>query len=155
AALSCGASVAEKIVAQCPGITLANINSANQCVASGEASKIQTLLEVAKKAGIQAKEIAVSQAFHSPHMAHSQKPLKAGLSELKLSAPTIPVYSNTDAKTYSGSTSEIVERLTEHIVRPVDFVSEIKKMHEDGATMFVEIGPGAVLAGLADNILQS
>jgi acyl transferase domain-containing protein/NAD(P)H-dependent flavin oxidoreductase YrpB (nitropropane dioxygenase family) len=154
AAFTCGVSLAQKILEHCPGVTLANINSPNQCVVSGEAGKIQTAIETAKKAGVQAREIAVSQAFHSKHMAHSQAPLKAALSEIAWSPPTIAVYANTDATVYPSSAAEIVARLTEHIVLPVDFVGEIKQMHKDGATVFVEVGPGCVLAGLADSILQ-
>jgi acyl transferase domain-containing protein len=154
AAFTCNVSLAQKILEHCPGVTLANINSPTQCVVSGEAGKIQTALETAKKAGVQAREIAVSQAFHSKHMAHSQAPLNAALSEITWSAPTIPVYANSDATIYPSAAPDIVARLTEHIVRPVDFVGEIKRMHADGATVFVEVGPGCVLSGLADSILQ-
>src|SRR5262249_33464189 len=108
AALSCSVQTAQKIVDQCKGITLANINSPNQCVVSGEAGKIQEVLSVAQKAGVQAKEIAVSQAFHSSFMAHSQKPLRAALNELSLSAPAFDVYCNTDAKKYEGDAGKVV-----------------------------------------------
>lgn len=154
AALSCPRSVAEKIISHCPGIVLANINSPVQCVASGGASKIKELLELAKAAGIQAREIAVSQAFHSPHMAHSQRPLKDALSQLKVKAPSIPVYSNLDGQPHPQNGSQIIDRLTEHVVKPVDFVEEVRQMQKDGATIFVEVGPGTVLSGLADAILQ-
>ena len=154
AAFACSTAQANKVLAQCPGVTLANINSPNQCVVSGEASKVAAAVELAKKAGLQAKEIAVSQAFHSAHMKHSQEPLKQALNELEFHAPRIPVYSNIDAQPYKADKAAIVSQLVDHIVKPVDFVAEVKSMRDAGATIFVEVGPNSVLTGLADSILQ-
>jgi acyl transferase domain-containing protein/NAD(P)H-dependent flavin oxidoreductase YrpB (nitropropane dioxygenase family) len=154
AAFACNVETAEKILAHCPGVTLANINSPTQCVVSGEHAKIEAAVETAKKAGVQAKEIAVSQAFHSSHMAHAQAPLKSALQQIALTPPTIPVFCNTDGQIYAGTTTEIVDRLTAHIVRPVNFVGEVLNMQCAGATIFVEVGPGSVLGGLTEAILQ-
>lgn len=155
AAFNCSLDQAKKILEHSPGVTLANINSPTQIVVSGEAKKIENAVALAKKAGLHAKEIAVSQAFHSTHMAHAQAPLRKALEELKLQKPKLPVYSNTNAQPYEADEKKIVEQLVAHIVQPVDFVSELKAMRAAGATIFVEVGPGSVLTGLADAIFQN
>jgi len=155
AALACAVDEAKSVLAACEGVTLANINSPNQCVVSGEVSQVEKVVSVCKERGLQARLIPVSQAFHSSHMVHAQKPLKEGLSKLGLSDLTIPVYSNADAIAYPPHGKKIVDKLTDHIVSPVDFVAQVRKMHEDGATIFVEVGPGAVLTGLVESTLAS
>ncbi|RTL41028.1 MAG: SDR family NAD(P)-dependent oxidoreductase [Candidatus Melainabacteria bacterium] len=140
------------VLREVPGVTLANINSPKQCVVAGEESAVQNALEAFKKHGVAAKLIPVSQAFHSSHMTHAQAPLETALSNIPLAEPGIPVYCNTDSQIYSKAS--VVTRLTKHIVEPVDFATQLQKMYDDGARIFVEVGPGAVLSGLTDATLS-
>lgn len=144
----------EKLLGTMRGITLANINAPNQCVISGATDAVNDAVSQFKNQKIAARTIAVSQAFHSQYMEHAKQPLKEALQQIAFSAPKIPVYSNSDASTYTDSAEEFVNRLAEHIVKPVDFVSEIKRMHADGAYYFIEVGPGSVLTNLTSSILQ-
>jgi len=144
----------EKLLSTMAGITLANINAPNQCVISGDKDAVIDAVSAFKNQKIAARTISVSQAFHSQYMEHAKEPLKQALQAIAMSAPRIPAYSNTDAGTYSNSTDEIVNRLAEHIVKPVDFVSQIKRMQADGAYYFIEVGPGSVLTNLTSSILQ-
>ena len=140
------------VLKETPGVTLANINSPNQCIVSGEESAVNQALEAFKKHGLTAKLIPVSQAFHSAHMKHAQAPLQKALSSVPLLEPSLPVYCNTDSGIYAKSS--VVDRLTKHIVEPVDFASQLSKMYEDGARTFIEVGPGSVLSGLAEATLS-
>lgn len=135
-----------------PEVTLANINSPKQCVVAGEETAVQKALDAFKKHGVAAKLIPVSQAFHSHHMKHAQAPLQTALSNIPLVEPSLPVYCNTDSQIYSKES--VVKRLTKHIVEPVDFAAQLQKMYDDGARIFVEVGPGAVLSGLTDATLS-
>lgn len=144
----------EKLLSTMAGITLANINAPNQCVISGEKDAVIDAVSAFKNQKIAARTISVSQAFHSQYMEHAKEPLKQALQAIAISAPGIPTYSNTDAGTYSEAREEIVNRLAEHIVKPVDFVSQIKRMQADGAYYFIEVGPGSVLTNLTSSILQ-
>ncbi|MBS1953618.1 MAG: SDR family NAD(P)-dependent oxidoreductase [Cyanobacteria bacterium SZAS-4] len=139
------------LLRETPGVTLANINSPKQCVVAGEETAIQNALEAFKKHGVVAKLIPVSQAFHSSHMKHAQAPLEKALSSIPLLEPALPVYCNTDSEIYAKSS--VVSRLTKHIVEPVDFAKQLQKMYADGARLFVEVGPGAVLSGLTEATL--
>lgn len=144
----------EKLLSTMAGITLANINAPNQCVISGDKDAVIDAVSAFKNQKIAARTISVSQAFHSQYMEHAKEPLKQALQAIPLSAPKIPTYSNTDAGTYSASAEEIANRLAEHIVKPVDFVTQIKRMQADGAYYFIEVGPGSVLTNLTASILQ-
>jgi acyl transferase domain-containing protein len=66
----------------------------------------------------------------------------------------IPVWSNTTAEIYPTNVSEIKERLTDHLVQPVRFVEELQAMYNDGARIFIEVGPGKVLTGLTKSCLE-
>lgn len=144
----------EKLLSTMRGITLANINAPNQCVISGATDAVNDAVSQFKNQKIAARTIAVSQAFHSQYMEHAKEPLKEALQRIAFTAPKVPTYSNTDASIYTDSPEEIVNRLAEHIVRPVDFVTEIKRMQADGAYYFIEVGPGSVLTNLASSILK-
>ncbi|HNB23948.1 MAG TPA: acyltransferase domain-containing protein, partial [Candidatus Melainabacteria bacterium] len=144
----------EKLLGTMRGITLANINAPNQCVISGATDAVNEAVSQFKNQKIAARTIAVSQAFHSQYMEHARQPLKEALQQIPFTAPKIPTYANADATIYTDKPEEIVDRLAEHIVKPVDFVSEIKRMHADGAYYFIEVGPGSVLTNLTSSILQ-
>jgi acyl transferase domain-containing protein/NAD(P)H-dependent flavin oxidoreductase YrpB (nitropropane dioxygenase family) len=152
AAVSGQIEAVTSILKETQGVTLANINSPKQCVVAGEESAIQSALEAFKKHGVTAKLIPVSQAFHSDHMKHAQAPLETALSTIPLLEPSMPVYCNTDSEIYAKSS--VVSRLTNHIVEPVDFAKQLQKMYDDGARLFVEVGPGAVLSGLTEATLS-
>jgi acyl transferase domain-containing protein len=66
----------------------------------------------------------------------------------------IPVWSNTTADVYPSNPSDIKERLTDHLVQPVRFVEQMQAMYNDGARIFIEVGPGKVLTGLAKSCLE-
>ncbi|CAN5414350.1 hypothetical protein BH10CYA1_BH10CYA1_01840 [soil metagenome] len=152
AAVSGQVEQVSSVLRETPGVTLANINSPKQCVVAGEESAIENALEAFKKHGVVAKLIPVSQAFHSIHMKHAQAPLEKALSSIPLLEPALPVYCNTDSEIYAKSS--VVSRLTKHIVEPVDFAKQLQKMYDDGARLFVEVGPGAVLSGLTEATLS-
>ena len=152
AAVSGQVEQVSNVLRETPGVTLANINSPKQCVVAGEESAIQNALEAFKKHGVVAKLIPVSQAFHSSHMKHAQAPLEKALSSIPLLEPGLPVYCNTDSEIYAKSS--VVSRLTKHIVEPVNFAKQLQKMYDDGARLFVEVGPGAVLSGLTEATLS-
>jgi acyl transferase domain-containing protein/NAD(P)H-dependent flavin oxidoreductase YrpB (nitropropane dioxygenase family) len=154
AAVSIAYADLEKMLAGRADITIANINGPNQCVIAGEESALEKVLSDLKDKGISAKRIFVSQAFHSPYMKHALVDLRQALSSLQLMGQQLPVYSNIDGMIHPDDAQELIERLTRHIVQPVDFVSEIRNMHADGADTFIEVGPSSVLTTLVDDILK-
>lgn len=131
-----------------------NYNAPTQCVVAGSTEAINKLMEILKQERISAKKLEVACAFHSPLLAKSKGLYETVLQDVSFEEMQIPVWSNTTATTYPTAVSDIKERLTNHLVQPVRFVEELQAMYEDGARIFIEVGPGKVLAGLTKSCLD-
>lgn len=142
------------ILAQFKNCYPVNYNAPNQCVVAGSSESINELIEFLKKEHISAKKLEVACAFHSPLLAKSKDLYGAVLNEIPFKEMQIPVWSNTTATIYPQEVSEIKKRLTDHLVQPVQFVEEIQAMYNDGARIFIEVGPGKVLTGLTKSCLE-
>lgn len=144
----------QPVLAQVKDCYPVNYNAPAQCVVAGTTESINKLLEVLREERISAKKLEVACAFHSPLLAKSKDLYKAVLQDVSFSEMQIPVWSNTTAAMYPTATSEIKERLTDHLVQPVRFVEELQAMYNDGARIFIEVGPGKVLTGLTKSCLD-
>ncbi|KMQ65188.1 erythronolide synthase [Chryseobacterium angstadtii] len=131
-----------------------NYNAPTQCVVAGSTEAIDRLMEILKQERISAKKLEVACAFHSPLLAKSKELYDVVLKDIPFGKMQIPVWSNTTAAIYPSETSEIKERLTDHLVQPVRFVEELQAMYNDGARIFIEVGPGKVLTGLTKSCLE-
>jgi acyl transferase domain-containing protein/NAD(P)H-dependent flavin oxidoreductase YrpB (nitropropane dioxygenase family)/NADP-dependent 3-hydroxy acid dehydrogenase YdfG len=154
AAVSAGRDQIEQLTSAVAGVHLANVNSPNQCIIAGELSAIESAVAKLTEQGIRCREIAVSAAFHSPLMVAAQEPLGRCLAKVPMQAPTVAVYSNSDADSYLESAESVASRLVRHLVQPVQFCQEIERMYEQGARTFVEVGPNSVLTGLVEATLK-
>ncbi len=154
AAVSADPEVVKAAVKLMPGVYLANINTPTQSIISGSVEAIEAALTVFKAKQIAGKRIAVSAAFHSPLMTGADKQLAEVLQSVQCHSPKIPVFSNSTTLPYAAEAAEIVNQLSEHALKPVLFVDQLKAMHDAGARLFVEVGPGAVLTGLTEASLN-
>jgi len=126
----------------------ANFNSPGQIVISGSVSGVRKAMELAKSRGAKlVKELPVSGAFHSPLMESAKNGLKSALDKVQIRDASIPVYANVTARPVQNA-SEIRILLFQQLTNPVRWEESIQNMAANGATMFVEIGPGKVLQGL-------
>lgn len=133
-------------------VQAANFNSPGQIVISGSVSGVRKAMELAKGRGAKlVKELQVSGAFHSPLMEYAKGGLKAALEKVAIRDASIPVYANVTARPVRKA-DEIRRLLFEQLTSPVRWEETIKNMTSDGATEFVEIGPGKVLQGLVKRI---
>jgi [acyl-carrier-protein] S-malonyltransferase len=133
-------------------VQAANFNSPGQIVISGSVSGVRKGMEIAKERGAKlVKELVVSGAFHSPLMQSAKDGLKAALDEVEIHDAKIPVYANVTAKPVQRA-SEIRTLLFEQVTSPVRWYETVVNMAADGATSFIEIGPGKVLQGLVKRI---
>lgn len=131
----------------------ANYNSPGQIVISGDAAAVERAVVLAPDRGARrAIPLPVSGAFHSPLMAHAADGLAEGLRALAIVAPRVPVYLNVTGEACSDP-GEIRSRLLEQLTAPVRWSQTLTAMHRDGATTFVEVGAGKVLAGLVKRTL--
>jgi acyl transferase domain-containing protein/NAD(P)H-dependent flavin oxidoreductase YrpB (nitropropane dioxygenase family)/NAD(P)-dependent dehydrogenase (short-subunit alcohol dehydrogenase family) len=144
----------QPILAQVEGCYPVNYNAPTQCVVAGSTEAINKLMEVLKQERISAKKLEVACAFHSPLLAKSKGLYQTVLKNVPFNEMQIPVWSNTTAEIYPTNASDIKERLTDHLVQPVRFVEELQAMYNDGARIFIEVGPGKVLTGLTKSCLE-
>jgi len=130
----------------------ANFNSPGQVVISGSVAGVRKAMQLAKAAGAKlAKELPVSGAFHSPLMEPAREGLKAALETVAIRDAEFPVYANVTASAVT-SAREIRRLLFEQLTKPVRWEETVANMVADGASRFVEIGPGKVLQGLVKRI---
>lgn len=134
-------------------VTIANLNAPQQTVVSGARAAVRRALDWCNAQGLRARLLPVSCAFHSSLVAPAQRQLAEVLAQVPIQPPRFPVFSNATAAAYPADPEGIVEILTEHLVRPVQFVRQVEAMYEAGARVFVESGPRTVLSGLVDRIL--
>ncbi|NQX40044.1 polyketide-type polyunsaturated fatty acid synthase PfaA [Pedobacter steynii] len=125
-----------------------NFNSPTQQVLAGTTPAIKKLSETLKAAKVSFRPLEVACAFHSPIVAKSKENYQTVLSQVSFNDLSLPVWSNTTAKTYPVNAEAVKERLTDHLVQPVQFVEQVQQMYADGARIFVEVGPGKVLTSL-------
>ncbi|MBS3731263.1 MAG: acyltransferase domain-containing protein [Desulfobacterales bacterium] len=135
-------------------LVLANRNSPSQSVLSGPTIEIDRIQEICRKNRIISAKLPVSAAFHSRLVMDAAAPFQQHLESVPFFPGDIPVYANTTAAPYPADERGARELLGRHLLQPVNFIDEIRHMHEDGARTFVEVGPRAVLTGLVKSILS-
>lgn len=140
------ASIKEEIVVP------ANYNCPGQLVISGTMKGIEIACEKLKAAGAKrALPLPVGGGFHSPLMEPAREELAVAINSTNFSTPICPVYQNVNALP-SVDVSAIRKNLIDQLTSPVRWTQSVQKMTADGATMFVECGPGKVLQGLVRKI---
>ncbi len=146
----------EEICASVDGVVVcANYNCPGQLVISGEIEAIDAACEKALAAGAKrALKLPVGGAFHSPCMEPARVELAKAIEDTEIHAPICPVYQNVDAKPHTDP-AEIKANLLTQLTAPVRWTQSAQNMIADGATEFVELGPGKVLQGLVLKIDKS
>jgi [acyl-carrier-protein] S-malonyltransferase len=139
------ASIDEVVVA-------ANYNCPGQLVISGSMKGIEIACEKLKAAGAKrALPLQVGGAFHSSLMEPAREELAAAIESTKFNTPVCPVYQNVNAL-LSSDVSVIRKNLIAQLTAPVRWTQSVQNMVKDGATIFIECGPGKVLQGLVKKI---
>jgi len=153
AVLGLADDVVEKICSETEGIVVpANYNCPGQLVISGEIEAVTKACEAMKAAGAKrALILPVGGAFHSPLMEPARVELEAAINATSFFTPVCPVYQNYTAQPVLDP-EQIKQNLIAQLTAPVLWTQTILKMTVDGATHFVECGPGKVLQGLVKKI---
>ena len=146
----------EEICESIPGVVVcANYNCPGQLVISGEIEAIDAACEKLLAAGAKrAMKLKVGGAFHSPCMEPARAELAEAIERTVVSTPVCPVYQNVDALPHTNP-DEIKANLVAQLTAPVRWTQTVKNMIADGATEYVELGPGKVLQGLVAKIDRS
>ncbi|MBO6183350.1 MAG: ACP S-malonyltransferase [Chryseobacterium sp.] len=143
----------EEICATISGVVVpANYNCPGQLVISGETVAVEEACIKLKEAGAKrALLLPVNGAFHSPLMKPAQERLAAAIENTKFRKATIPVYQNITTTAVTDP-DQIKANLIAQLTGPVKWTQSVQNMIKDGATNFVEVGPGKTLQGLIKKI---
>lgn len=133
-------------------VVAANYNCPGQLVISGSNEGIDIACEKMKEAGAKrALKLPVGGAFHSPLMEPAREELAAAIESTNFKSPICPIYQNVNAKPSTDVTT-IKANLIAQLTAPVRWTQSVERMVADGATLFIECGPGKVLQGLVKKI---
>lgn len=146
----------EKVEAVCNDtegcVAAANYNCPGQVVISGTVEAVDAACAKMLEAGAKrALRLKVGGAFHSPLMEPARRELSEAIEAAVFSTPRCPVYQNVDGKPHTDP-AEIKSNLIKQLTSPVRWTQSVQQMIADGATEFVELGPGNVLQGLVKKI---
>lgn len=135
-------------------VVAANYNCPGQLVISGHVDAVEQAVELAKEEGCRlAKVLPVSGAFHSSLMKPAFEGLREELESVKVGQPVCPVYSNYTGEA-TGDPEKIRHNVLQQLLNPVRWTQTLQNMHNDGAGIFIEVGPGKVLQGLVKRTLK-
>ena len=143
----------EEICASINGVVVAaNYNCPGQLVISGSIAAVEEACANMLEAGAKrALKLPVGGAFHSPLMEPARVELAAAIEKAQIVAPICPIYQNVTASAETDP-KVIKAKLVEQLTAPVRWTQSVQNMIADGATLFVEVGPGKVLQGLVKKI---
>jgi [acyl-carrier-protein] S-malonyltransferase len=140
-------AVVEELCASIDGVWLANYNCPGQVVVSGENAAVDRLIDEATASGARRTvKLPISGGFHSPLVARAAERLEPVLAKTSWQEPSPPFMSTVTARLEEAQ--RIAAILVEQLTAPVRFTQAVRALVNDGADVFVELGPGEVLSGL-------
>ncbi|MBN1775899.1 MAG: ACP S-malonyltransferase [Clostridiales bacterium] len=142
----------EETIAEYEDVYAVNFNCPGQLVIAGKIGPTDEVAENLLAIGARrAHKLAVNGAFHTPLMNDAAEELERFAASISFQKPRSPIYSNTTADRIADDTN-FPRYLAKHMVSPVRFTDEIRKLRKDGFSEHIELGPGHVLTGLVKKI---
>lgn len=135
-------------------VEVANFNAPGQIVIAGETEAIEQAIALAKGRGARrAVRLQVSAPFHCSLMRPAGERLGAVLQGIPIADPSVPLVNNVDAELLTKEI-QIVESLIRQVSNPVRWEDVVRRLVQEGVTLFLELGPGRVLSGLIKRIAK-
>ncbi|GGU97460.1 type I polyketide synthase [Streptomyces albospinus] len=154
AAVALSPSEAEEAVAAFPGLEVAAVNSGRDVTIAGPAAGLRAFAEQSAQRGVGCKELELDYAFHSAAMDPVEEPLRQGLAGLQPATTKIAMFSSVTGGRIEG-TDLGADYWWRNVREPVRFASAVEQAVDDGADVFVEIGPHPVLRSYLRRIANS
>ncbi len=129
-------------------------NCPHQAVLVGDQAAVARALELVREEGLIYQHLSLDRAYHTPRFAPYTAHLREIFARMPVRAPRVPVFSSTTAAPYPEDPESIRELLVDHWVRPVEFRRAVEELYEQGARIFVEVGPRGNLTSFVDDILR-
>ncbi|MCL1119472.1 type I polyketide synthase [Shewanella seohaensis] len=142
-------------LAQFDDVKIANYNSPTQLVIAGATTATQQAAKAIGELGFKAIALPVSGAFHTPLVAHAQKPFSEAIDKAQFNAPKIALYANGTGKLHPSDANAIKAAFKDHMLQSVHFSEQLEAMYAAGARVFVEFGPKNILQKLTENTLAA
>ena len=147
-----------KVLQETDGYVIAaNKNSPKMTVIAGESAPVKAAMSAFEAKGFSTTQLATSHAFHSRIVAPANEPLRRFLETLEINWPQIPITANYDGEFYAMSgddaKSSVLEKLAPQMASSVEWTSQMEKMYDSGARIFIEVGPKRALSMFASQIL--
>ncbi|TCJ32203.1 type I polyketide synthase [Parafrankia sp. BMG5.11] len=136
-------------------VEIATVNSPSATVVAGDAELVERVAAEWSARGRRTKRLTVSHAFHSPHMEDMLTAFRTAAGQVTYHAPAIPVMSNLTGEPATVTELTSAEYWVRHVREPVRFLDGVRRLHRDGVTAFVELGPDAVLTALVPACLPA
>jgi [acyl-carrier-protein] S-malonyltransferase len=151
------ADAVERLCAEAAGgevVEIANVNSAGQIVIAGHRTAVERAVGLATRGGgKKSVMLPVSAPFHSSLMKPAADRLAAELAQVTVADPRFPVARNVDGE-LTRSAVDVTPSLLRQVASPVRWTDCVHRLAREGATAYVEVGPGRVLSGLLRRILD-
>ena len=139
-------------------VIAANKNSPKMTVIAGESEPVKAAMSIFEAKGYSTTQLATSHAFHSRIVAPANEPLRRFLETLEINWPQIPITANFDGEFYEmtgeNSKSSVLSKLAPQMASSVEWTSQVEKMYDSGARVFIEVGPKRALTMFATQILE-
>ncbi|MEL4239103.1 SDR family NAD(P)-dependent oxidoreductase [Shewanella xiamenensis] len=135
------------------GVKIANYNSPTQLVIAGATTATQQAAKAIGELGFKAIALPVSGAFHTPLVAHAQKPFSEAIEKAQFNTPKIALYANGTGELHPTDANAIKAAFKDHMLQSVHFSEQLEAMYAAGARVFVEFGPKNILQKLTENTL--
>jgi len=133
---------------------VANFNAPGQVVIAGSPDAITAAAEIAKELGVKrVMPIKVGGAFHTPFMSPARERLRKAIIDVDIRDPNRPVFANVDASPHPVG-EDWAQLMGAQLTSPVRWRQTLHALDEAGATVFLELGPGTVLTGMAKRTLS-
>lgn len=133
-------------------VSAANLNSPGQLVIAGHKTAVERAVDLAKKRGAKrAVMLNVSAPFHCALLQSAQDRLAVELDRVEIRDPQVPLVNNADARVVRTA-AEVLDGLRRQVTAPVRWEESVRLLRNEGVSLFIELGPGKVLVGLARQI---
>ncbi|WP_330131152.1 SDR family NAD(P)-dependent oxidoreductase [Shewanella xiamenensis] len=142
-------------LAQFDDVKIANYNSPTQLVIAGASAATQQAAKAISELGFKAIALPVSGAFHTPLVAHAQKPFSEAIDKAQFNTPKIALYANGTGQLHPTDANAIKAAFKDHMLQSVYFSEQLEAMYAAGARVFVEFGPKNILQKLTENTLAA
>ncbi|MCZ4611876.1 type I polyketide synthase, partial [Streptomyces sp. Lzd4kr] len=135
------------------GVVLAAVNGPRSVVLSGPDEAVDAVAAGLADAGHRTTRLRVSHAFHSPLMDPALEPFRTAVAGLSFAEPTVPVVSNVTGRVAEPGELTTPDYWVRHLRETVRFADGVRTLAEHGVGAWLEVGPGGVLAALAQETL--